>query len=221
MTELIKDGLAIKLTNGVTIPLEYGKDLVFYNSSKMAVLDGSHDRRYELVKASTRRWEFDLEVENYGDLGSLKHIMEWFRSSTRRSVRVSLRGWGSSLIFNLSEVATFDFYYANPNPKGIRALLKDGRMVFLEKGQNIVFYSCPVDEVEDELESFKINDAPWNDPVEFSLEYNQLNEDIYTVGLLNRWGRGFGSAKSVSIKLMGDASQNLYKTSDFEYFEPV
>lgn len=221
MTELIKDGLAIKLTNGVTIPLEYNRSLVFYNSSKMDVLDGSHDRRYELVKSSTRRWEFDLKVENYGDLGSLKHIMEWFRSATRRSVRVSLRDWDSSLIFNLSEVAGFDFYYANPNPKGIRALLKDGRRVFLEKGQNIVFYSCPVDEVEDELESFKINDAPWNDPVEFSLEYTQLNEDIHTVGLLNRWGRGFGSAKSVFIKFVGDGGQNLYKTSDFEYFELV
>lgn len=218
MTELIKDGLAIKLTNGVTIPLEYNRSLIFYNSSKRDVLDGSHDRRYELVKSSTRRWEFDLKVENYGDLGSLKHIMEWFRSSTRRSVRVSLRGWNSSLIFNLSEVAGFDFYYANPNPKGIQVLLKGGKRLLLEKGQHIVFYSCPVDEVEEELESFKINDAPWNDPVEFSLDYN---EDIYTVGLLNHWGRGFGSAKSVSIELVGDGGQSLYNTSDFEYFELV
>lgn len=218
MTELIKDGLAIKLTNGVNIPLEYNRSLIFYNSSKRDVLDGSHDRRYELVKSSTRRWEFDLKVENYGDLGSLKHIMEWFRSSTRRSVRVSLRGWDSSLIFNLSEVAGFDFYYTNPNPKGIQVLLKGGKRLLLEKGQHIIFYSCPVDEVEEELESFKINDAPWNDPVEFSLDYN---EDIYTVGLLNRWGRGFGSAKSVSVELVGDGGQSLYNTSDFEYFELV
>lgn len=128
-----------------------------------------------------------------------------------------LRGWDSSLIFNLKEVASFDFRYTNPNPKGIQVLLKGGKRLLLEKGQHIVFYSCPVDDVEDELESFKINDAPWNDPVEFSLDYN---EDLYTVGLLNRWGRGFGSAKSVSIKLVG-SNEFLYPTSDFEYFELV
>jgi len=215
VTELIKDGLAIKLTNGVTIPLEYNRSLVFYNSSKMSVLDGSHDRRYELVKASTRRWEFDLEVENYGDLESLKHIMEWFRSSTRRSVRVSLRGWNSSLLFNISEVASFDFFYRNPNPQGIQVLLKDGRRLLLEKNQHIVFYNCLVDEVEDELEEFKRNDAPWNNPIEFSLDYS---EDIYTVGSLNDWVR-FSPARSVAIKLVGVGGNNLYPVSDFEYFE--
>ena len=218
MSELIKDGLAIKLTNGVNIPLEYGKIITFYTGNKERVLNGSLQAEYDEGVRTGRYHHVDFDVKNYGDASTLNQIYQWFRESGIYSVRVWLRGWDSSLIFNLKEVASFDFYYKNPNPQGIQVLLKGGKRLLLEKGQHIVFYSCPVDEVEDDLESFKINDAPWNDPVEFSLDYN---EDIYTVGLLNRWGRGFGSAKSVSINLMGDGGQNLYKTSDFEYFELV
>ena len=218
MSELIKDGLAIKLTNGVNIPLEYGKIITFYTGNKERVLNGSLQAEYDEGVRTGRYHHVDFDVKNYGDGSTLNQIYQWFRESGIYSVRVWLRGWDSSLIFNLKEVASFDFYYKNPNPQGIQVLLKGGKRLLLEKGQHIVFYSCPVDEVEDDLESFKINDAPWNDPVEFSLDYN---EDIYTVGLLNRWGRGFGSAKSVSINLMGDGGQNLYKTSDFEYFELV
>ena len=205
MTDLIKDGLAIKLTNGVYIPLEYGKIITFYAGSKERVLNGSLQAEYDEGFRTGYYHHVDFDVQNYGDASTLSQIYQW------------LRGWDSSLIFNLKEVASFDFHYTNPNPKGIQVLLKGGKRLLLEKGQHIVFYSCPVDEVEEELESFKINDAPWNDPVEFSLNYN---EDIYTVGLLNRWGRGFGSAKSVSIKLVG-SNEFLYPTSDFEYFELV
>ena len=217
MTELIKDGLAIKLTNGVNIPLEYGKIITFYAGSKERVLNGSLQAEYDEGVRTGYYHHVDFDVQNYGDASTLSQIYQWFRGSRIYSVRVWLRGWDSSLIFNLKEVASFEFHYTNPNPKGIQVLLKGGKRLLLEKGQHIVFYSCPVDDVEDELESFKINDAPWNDPVEFSLDYN---EDLYTVGLLNRWGRGFGSAKSVSIKLVG-SNEFLYPTSDFEYFELV
>lgn len=218
MTELIKDGLTIKLNNGVNIPLEYGKTITFYAGSKERVLNGSLQAEYDEGIRTGYYHHVDFDVQNFGDASTLSEIYKWFRESGIYSVRVWLRGWDSSLIFNLKEVASFDFYYANPNPKGIQVLLKGNKRLLLEKGQHIVFYSCPVDEVEDELESFKINDAPWNDPVEFSLDYN---EDLYTVGLLNRWGKGFGSAKSVAIKLIGDGGQSLYPTSDFEYFELV
>ena len=218
MTGLIKDGLTIKLNNGVNIPLEYGKVITFYAGNKERVLSGSLQEEYDMGIRTGYYHHVDFDVQNYGDEGTLRQIYQWFRESGIYSVRVWLRGWDTSLIFNLKEVASFDFYYTNPNPKGIQVLLKGNKRLLLEKGQHIVFYSCPVDEVEVELESFKINDAPWNDPVEFSLDYK---EDLYTVGLLNRWGRGFGSAKSVAIKLIGDGGQSLYKTSDFEYFELV
>ena len=81
MTELIKDGLSIKLNNGVNIPLEYGKTITFYAGSKERVLNGSLQEEYDEGIRTGYYHQVDFDVQNFGDASTLSGIYKWFRES--------------------------------------------------------------------------------------------------------------------------------------------
>lgn len=141
----------------------------------------------------------------------------WYSDSSTRSVQITPRGWEHSVLYDLSEVATIGFYYVSPTPKGIAVVLRDGRRAMVDENQTFIYYGCKPDRVAQQVAKYAETKASWDNPIALKLSYSK---DVCSVIELNRVLRN-GLAKTIQIKLVGDATQLLYPTDYFVGFSLV
>lgn len=217
MTHMIKDGIALTLTNGSIIPLEYNALVTFYKFDKHEVLEGFVESQYRVsIRAGTYE-NLHFPVNNSGGQSSLDRMFMWYSAPYIRSVQITPRGWEHSVLYNLSEVATIGFYYVSPTPKGIAVVLRDGRRAMVDENQTFIYYGCKPDRVAQQVAKYAETKASWDNPIALKLPYSR---DVRSVIELNRALRE-GIARTMQIKLVGDATQMLYPTDYFIDFQLV
>ena len=218
MTHMIKDGIALTLTNGSIIPLEYGRSVTFYKFSKRAVLaEDFVESQYRISIKSGTYEHLHFTVDNLGGRGSLERMWLWYSDSSTQSVQITPRGWERPIVYDLSEVASIGFYYVSPTPKGIAVVLRDGRRAMVDENQTFIYYGCKPDRVAQQVAKYAETKASWDNPIALKLPYSK---DVRSVIELNRALRE-GIARTIQIKLVGDATQMLYPTDYFIDFQLV
>lgn len=217
MAHMIRDGIALTLTNGSIIPLEYNRSVTFYKFTAQDVLNGVVDTEYSVSIMSGTYTHLHFTVDNLGGEGSLERMWLWYSDSSTRSVQITPRGWEHSVLYDLSEVATIGFYYVSPSPKGIAVVLRDGRRAMVDENQTFIYYGCKPDRVAQQVAKYAETKASWDNPIALKLPYSK---DVRSVIELNRALRE-GIARTMQIKLVGDATQLLYPTDYFVDFSLV
>ena len=217
MTQMIRDGIALTLTNGSIIPLEYNRSVTFYKHDARGVLDGLVDSEYRVSILSGTYEHLHFTVNNSGGQNSLERVWLWYSDSPTRSVQITPRGWEHSVLYDLSEVATIGFYYVSPTPKGIAVVLRDGRRAMVDENQTFIYYGCKPDRVAQQIAKYAETKASWDNPIALKLPYSK---DVRSVIELNKVLRD-GLARTIQIKLVGDATQLLYPTDYFIDFQLV
>lgn len=217
MTHMIRDGIALTLTNGSIIPLEYNRSVTFYKYDAQDVLNGLVDSDYRVsIRAGTYE-HLHFTVNNSGGRNSLERMWLWYSDSSTRSVQITPRGWEHPVLYNLSEVASIGFYYVSPTPKGIAVVLRDGRRAMVDENQIFIYYGCKPDRVAQQVAKYAETKASWDNPIALKLFYSK---DVRSVIELNKVLRN-GLARTIQIKLVGDATQLLYPTDYFVDFQLV
>lgn len=217
MEHLIKDGIAFTLTNGSIIPLEYNRSVTFYKYNARGVLGGLVDSDYRTSIMAGTYEHLHFTVDNFGGKNSLERMWLWYSDSSIRSVQITPRGWERPIVYDLSEVASIGFYYVSPTPKGIAVVLRDGRRAMVDENQTFIYYGCKPDRVAQQVAKYAETKASWDNPIALKLPYSK---DVRSVIELNRALRE-GIARTIQIKLVGDATQMLYPTDYFIDFQLV
>ena len=217
MTHMIRDGIALTLTNGSIIPLEYNRSVTFYKYDAQDVLNGLVDSDYRVSILAGTYEHLHFTVNNSGGKNSLERMWLWYSDSSTQSVQITPRGWKHSVLYDLSEVATIGFYYVSPTPKGITVVLRDGRRAMVDENQTFIYYGCKPDRVAQQVARYAETKASWDNPIALKLPYSK---DVRSVIELNRVLRD-GLARTIQIKLVGDATQLLYPTDYFIDFQLV
>ena len=223
MNNYFKDGILIKLVNGAKIPLQAGSYVTFNRGSKRDVVSGEALRRYESVKASEGYWEHFNSKLNRCDQDSLNQFKYWGNFENYRygnhlgSITISPSGGDREVVFDVEEVAGFEFNYVPRTPNGIVATLRNGRKLVLASNQTLVFYNCKPEKVSDRRKEFEQTKASWSNPYLGVVPYKA---DSYTANVFNNLLYS-GACKSIQLGIEGEDAQLIYPVDYFVSFELV